>query len=99
MGKKRAIIEERQRMLDEWSVSGQSIKTFCKERNIAYPSFFYWQKKLGKENQEANKAAFLEVPSTFVCAGTLQAEVIYSNGNRIALYVIPDAILLKQLVQ
>jgi hypothetical protein len=98
MEKKRAIIEERRRMLEDWSASGQSIKAFCKERNIAYPSFFYWQKKLNKK-ERANTGTFLEIPSGVGSSGIPQAEVIYGNGNRIALYVIPDAMLLKQLVQ
>jgi len=34
--------------ISEWEASGESLAGFCKRTGIAYSSFGYWRKRLGK---------------------------------------------------
>ena len=98
MAKSTKLTEQKQLMLDQWSSSGQSIVAFCKEQNIAYHSFFYWQKKLSK-TESSSKGKFLKLPSSSKSLQSPGAEVIYPNGTRIVFHSLPEVFLLKQLAE
>jgi hypothetical protein len=88
---------EKQLMLDEWKASGESIASYCKERNIAYHSFFYWQKKLSSPSSvQKKKFIKLTPPSS---SPVLSTEIIYPNGKRIVFHSSVEVSILKQLTQ
>lgn len=50
--------------IEQWQVSGQTIKTWCKEHNISYNIFQYWRARLGrvKPRDTSNNPPFVELP-------------------------------------
>ena len=92
------VTKEKQLMLDEWKTSGQSKATYCKERNIAYHSFFYWQKKLSKPGTSSKKK-FIKLPTLPKPLPAALAEVVYPNGTRIVFHSLPGVYILKQLAE
>lgn len=94
---KSSLLEEKQLMLNEWKSSGQSITSFCKDRNIAYHSFFYWQKKLS-DPASSTQSKFIELPS-LPSSPLPYTEIIYPNGKRIVFHHSIDIALLQQLAE
>jgi hypothetical protein len=92
------VTEEKQLMLDYWKQSGQSKASYCKERNIAYHSFFYWQKKLSIPSTSSKKK-FIKLGALPKTLPLAIAEVVYPNGTRIVFHSLPDVFLLKQLAE
>lgn len=91
------ITEEKQLMLADWKTSGQSIATYCKEKGIAYHSFFYWQKKLSSSSSLPKKK-FIKLPPPSSSA-VLSTEIIYPNGKRIVFHSAVEVSVLKELAE
>jgi len=92
------VTQEKQLMLDEWKASGQSKAAYCQERNIAYHSFFYWQKKLSKPGRSSKKK-FIKLSGVAKSFPSALAEVVYPNGTRILFHSLADVYLLRQLAE
>jgi hypothetical protein len=97
MNKSEQLSAEKQLMLDEWKSSGQRISSFCKERNIPYHSFFYWQKKLSSRALSMQNN-FLELTPSPSQRFPL-TEIIYPNGKRIVFHSPVEVCILKQLAE
>ena len=98
MVKSEQITEEKQLMLDEWKISGQSKVAYCQDGNIAYHSFFYLQKKLSKPGISSKKK-FIKLGALPKPLPAALTEVVYPNGTRIVFHSLPDIFLLKQLAE
>lgn len=98
MNNSESLKEEKQSMLEEWKNSGQSKSAYCKERGIAYHSFFYWQKKLGS-SASPTPAKFLEFSPPGSSTSLAQTEIIYPNGKRIVFHYPVEVSILKQLTE
>ena len=98
MKNSKQLLSEKQLMLDEVKTSAQSIALFCKERNIAYHSFFYWQKKLNISSS-STKSKFLKLSSSSTLPTLPLTEPIYPNGKRIVFHFFPEISILRQLME
>ena len=85
--------EEMQLVINEWQTSGLSKKAFCLEKNITYPTFHYWYKRL----VSAPTSGFMEM--------TVQTderdggcEIIFPSGARMILQKEPSASWLREVV-
>ena len=60
-GRARDEQKERQwrRWIDQWRVSGLTVRAFCGRHGLATPSFYAWRRTL--ERRAAEKAAFVSV--------------------------------------
>ena len=91
------ILAEKQLMLEEWKGSGQSIVYYCKKHDIAYHSFFYWQKKLSSSASSPKKKFLKLTPCS--SSPILSTEIIYPNGKRIVFHYPVEVSILKQLTE
>lgn len=78
----RCVKEEMRPHIKDWESSGQTKRTFCKERGITLSVFYYWFKKY---NEETQPGGF--VPLDFDVAPTSAdvVEIKYPNGVTLRL--------------
>ena len=99
-GRARDERKERQwrRRIDQWRVSGLSVRAFCAQHGLAQASFYAWRRVLRR--RDAEKAAF--VPVQLVAgAGPIQAsalEVVLTDGRTVRVAPGFDAATLRQLL-
>jgi hypothetical protein len=68
------------RLISEQARSGQTVTTFCRERELSRPYFFVWKKRL----REDPAVKFLEVQLTEAApkaAGDSRVEIRLQNGR------------------
>ncbi len=92
-------------LIEIWHASGQSQKSFCQEKDLAYSKFHYWQKKYQEYRSPSSgepfvavtvkKASTLETPRP-VGAGVL--ELIFPDGRRLIFNQAVEAGFLKALL-
>lgn len=58
--------EERQRLLALFERSGQSLKRFCREHDVALSSLTYWRSRARRKALRKREEALVEVPATVV---------------------------------
>ena len=90
--------EERQRVLALFARSGQSLKQFCRENDVALSSLTYWRREARRSAPGKLEGVLVEVPPTVVRPGSLRREASLSPGtveirlpNRVELSVAADA--------
>lgn len=86
--------EQMQATVNEWEKSGQSKKAFCLERNINYPTFHYWYKRL----KMPTSPGFTEV-SVGMGGSSGACELIFPSGMRMVFQGEPPASWLRELVR
>jgi hypothetical protein len=100
---KMAVLLERQKE------SGLSIKSFCSNEGIAPSTFYYWQKKLRKEDSGGRFIPLLvRAPGSVACpaSGQMPApgmdntplEITYPNGTTLRIRQTLDMAGLRSLV-
>ena len=58
--------EERQRLLALFERSGQSLKRFCREHDVALSSLTFWRSQARRRASGKREGALVEVPATVV---------------------------------
>ena len=100
---KMAVLLERQKE------SGLSVKSFCSNEGIAPSTFFYWRKKLRKEDTGGRFIPLLvRAPGSAVCPTSGQGhascmdntalEITYPNGTTLRIRQTLDLAGLRSLV-
>ena len=90
-------------LIEIWQTSGQSQKTFCQEKDLAYSKFHYWHKKY----QDYRSPSTSEEPFVAVTvkksraletlpAGTM--ELVFPDGRRLIFNQSVEAGFLKALL-
>lgn len=91
------------RMLRDFVASGQSVRAFCRVRQVSEPSFYAWRRTLGQRSEAATKArptakpapAFLPIQLTD--AGG-RVEIVLAGGTRIRLHPPVDRAVLAEVM-
>ena len=87
-----------QRRIDQWRVSGLSVRAFCAQHGLAQASFYAWRRVL--KRRAAEQPAFVPVQvvadATSDQAGAL--EVVLLNGRTVRVAPGFDAATLRRLL-
>ena len=79
--------------------SGMSVRRFCKERGIAEHLFFYWRKRLRKQ-QEPMRFALVERGAARQAPVTEPGlELVLANGERLRIGTGVDAATLRTVLE
>jgi hypothetical protein len=75
------------RRLGQQATSGQSVRAWCRERQVTENSFYWWRKELARRDAEPQAASFLPVHVTDNPArdGNSQIEIMLTDGRRVRL--------------
>jgi len=84
------------KLLDEQAHSGQSIRSFCRERKLSEPSFHWWRKRL-REDQTV-RFALLEAGSADGTGVVLPLELLLRTGERLRIGNGVDAATLRAVL-
>jgi hypothetical protein len=99
-GRARDEAKERQWRLwiDQWRVSGLSVRAFCARRGLASPNFYAWRRTL--EQRAASSAAFVpvQVVADAAPAQSSALEVVLAHGRIVRVAPGFDAATLRQLL-
>jgi hypothetical protein len=85
--------QEIELLLAEHAQSGQSVKAFCANLNIAEGTFYHWKKKFSKDINATGKAGFAPIEVVPSARSGLFAEV-----GCIKIYQPVSAAYLKELL-
>jgi hypothetical protein len=96
-------------LLERHRESGLSVKSFCSNEGLAPSTFFYWQKKLRKEDTgERFIPLFVRTPGSVACPASGQRpapstdntplEITYPNGTTLRIRQTLDLAGLRSLV-
>lgn len=86
-------------MIKKWREGGKSMVVFCREENISYYSFQYWQRKLTKEKKPISSSRFIKIkPLPQPKVNTVFCELLSANGHRLIFYDFIEVSFLKQLL-
>jgi|ERR1017187_3339462 hypothetical protein len=94
---KQQIKSEKLALMARFKSSGQTVAAFCKKENISPNTFFYWRKKLSK-NESAEKVGFIPLQKASESFFLGFAEVIFPSGARIVFHRPVPFSELKQLM-
>jgi len=90
-------------LIETWQASGQSQKTFCQEKDLAYSKFHYWHKKyLEYQTPSSSGEPFVAVTVKNsravepLPAGTM--ELVFPDGRRLIFNRSVEAGFLKTLL-
>lgn len=85
-------------LIDKWTTSDMSQKSFCIQHKIHYYVFHYWYKHY-KDHKRApiDKSAF--VPIHFDSSVGACAELVMPNGKRLVFHQPADVNVLVRLLQ
>ena len=99
-GRARDERKERQwrRWIDQWRVSGLSVRAFCERRRLTVASFYAWRRVL--QRRDAEKAAFVPVQVVADAVPTQSGalEVVLTDGRAVRVAPGFDAATLRQLL-
>lgn len=88
--------EEMMSILSAWKSSGLSRQVFCKEHQLPYSVFQYWNRKFNEENKPV-ESSFMELsntPSSFP-----ELAILFPSGAKIVLSGNPDPDFIRSLVK
>ena len=85
--------QEIEQLLEDWEKSGQSVKAFCADLNIADGTFYHWKKKFSKSTGATSKSGFAPIEIVHSAGNGLFAEV-----GSIKIYQPVSAAYLKELL-
>ena len=89
-------------LIEIWQSSGQSQKTFCQEKDLAYSKFHYWHKKYLEYRSPSSSEPFVAV--TVKKSGALETlpagalELVFPDGRRLIFNQSVEAGFLKALL-
>src|SRR5947207_164105 len=90
-------------LIEIWQSSGQSQKSFCQEKDLAYSKFHYWRKKY-EEYRSPSSSGEPFVAVTVKKASTAEAvragavELIFPDGRRLIFNQVVEVGFLKTLL-
>jgi hypothetical protein len=91
--------QEWKRKIEECGRSGKSMRAWCLENNIVYPTFLAWRtkfRKMPKPFNQENLNSFIEIPEANNPTNTIEIEW---NGAKIRVTKDFDLCFLKQCLQ
>lgn len=85
-------------LIRDQSVSGLSVKEYCQQHRLSVATFYYWYKKINRE-QLTIKSTPINTPFSLLVAGeTVTEGKLYAEYKGIRFYQEPSAGLLKSLI-
>jgi len=90
-------------LIEIWQSSGQSQKSFCQEKELAYGKFHYWYRKY-QEYRSPSSSGEPFVAVTVKKASTLETvpagvlELVFPDGRRLVFNQVVEAGFLKTLL-
>ena len=85
------------RVIAKQEASGQGVRPFCREREIAEPSFYYWRKRL--RTRGSVQFALLETKSADTGSTASALELVLGNGERLRIGNEVDAATLRMVLE
>ena len=91
--------EEKFAMVRRWESSGMNQKAFSEQEGIPTHHLLYWLKKYRDENSKTpSTGRFIKIAMPVnESPGSIYAEVVYQNGNRIRIHKQISTVELRQL--
>ncbi len=74
-------VEERQRLLALFERSGQTLKRFCREHDVALSSLTFWLRQARRSPLGKREGVLVEVPATVVSPTALRRPAPFSPGS------------------
>lgn len=59
--KKHRSLEDMVTLISIWKTSGLTKQEFCKQQQISYSVFLYWNKKIKAQDEEVSDHGFIEI--------------------------------------
>lgn len=88
--------EEMLEILSTWKSSGLSRQAFCKEHQLPYSVFQYWNRKFNEENKQV-ESSFIELSNT--PSSLPELEILFPSGVKIVLSGKTDPDFIRSLVK
>jgi hypothetical protein len=89
-------------LIEIWQSSGQSQKSFCLEKDLAYGKFHYWWKKYQEYRSPSSSDSFVAVrvkkASALETVPTGVLELVFPDGRRLIFNQDVEAGFLKTLL-
>ena len=85
-------------LIDKWTNSDMSQKSFCIQHKIPYYVFHYWYKKYREHKTDPSDISSF-VPIHFDSVGGTYAELVMPNGKRLLFHQPAEVNILVQLLQ
>jgi transposase-like protein len=85
------------KLIGEQEASGQRVRPFCRERGIGEPSFYYWRKRLRKNNTV--RFALLETTPVDTGGTASALELVLRSGERLRIGNDVDAATLRMVLE
>jgi transposase-like protein len=88
-----------QRRIEQWRVSGLSVRAFCARHSVATASFYNWRRVL-QRRATAEQPAFVpvQVVADTMPAQTSALEIVLADGRAVRVAPGFDAATLRQLL-
>ena len=85
------------KLITEQEASGQKVLSFCRERGITEPSFYYWKKRL-RQNGPV-RFALLETTPAAIASPDSALELVLRNGERLRIGNQVEAATLRVVLE
>ena len=95
------LADQWRQYIEDWSHSGLSQQTFCRDRGLRYHQFHYWRKKLSRtSHQEAPLRSSALVPVRYQPQSPVSdLSVHLPNGVRVCGIASDNLALVAQLLE
>ena len=87
-----------QRRIDQWRVSGLSVRAFCAQHGLSPASFYHWRRVLARRAAEQPAFVPVQVVADAVPAQASALEVVLTDGRTVRVAPGFDAATLRQLL-
>jgi transposase-like protein len=85
------------KLIAEHEAGGQKVRSFCRERGITEPSFYYWRKRL--RQRETVRFALLATKPADTGSQASALELVLRNGERLRIGNQVDAARLRIVLE
>ena len=85
------------KLIAEQEAGGQKVRSFCRQRGIGEPSFYYWRKRLRKS--DTVRFALLETMPADTGIRVSALELVLRNGERLRIGNEADAATLRMVLE
>jgi len=85
------------RLVSEQEASGESVRQFCRGRQVNEHSFYRWRRRLSEE-QEPVRFALVETGALSESGGEVPLELVLTNGERLRIASEVNAGLLRTVL-
>jgi hypothetical protein len=82
-------------LISSWAASGLSKQAFCKQQQIPYSVFLYWNKKIKAQKEEVPDSGFIEIKEPRPIPGF---EIIFPTGCILRFSSIADPSFIRKLI-